>query len=236
MGAFDDILDTKQRAYVQRLPVLDASLANVDVEAMNARRVGLESRLNAIERSEDIVALGSRQQQMLWQDLTAMEPQLAILGNDERAQELRYKQRFLKGLLIWDLRKQYHERLWQQRRAIRDLDRELRAADRLNLRIRNARDEWPDQFGGQSARVAALSGRVSSLQGSTDAGIVKQQAYLQDIAIEELTAQRNRLGTYMVQARFSLAAIYDRAAAVVPVPQPESESDADPVVVAGGPE
>ena len=93
LTAFDDILDTKQRAYVQRLPVLDASLANVDVEAMNARRVELESRLNAIERSEDIVALGSRDQQMLWQDITDMEPQLAMLGDDDRAYELRYKQR-----------------------------------------------------------------------------------------------------------------------------------------------
>ncbi|MGD8324952.1 MAG: hypothetical protein PVF50_11360, partial [Gammaproteobacteria bacterium] len=232
LTAFDDILDTKQRAYVQRRPVLDASLANVDVEWMNARRVELESRLNAIERSEDVVALGSREQQMLWQDLSGMESQLAMLGDDERAQELRYKQRFLKGLLIWDLRKQYHERLWRQRRAIRDLDRELRAADRLNLRVRNARDDWPDAFTGQSARVASLSGRVASLQTETDQAFVRQQAYLQDIAIDELTAQRNRLGTYMVQARFSLAAIYDRAAAVVPAAEP----DTDPEVLAGGPE
>ncbi len=248
LSAFDDILDTKQRAYTQRLPVLDASLANVDVEAMNARRVALESRLNAIERSEDIVALGTREQQMLWRDLSDMEPQLAMLGNDDRAEELRYKQRFLKGLLIWELRKQYHERVFRQRRNIRDLDRELRAADRLNLRVRNARDDWPDEFGGQSARVAELINRVATLQSTTEVAFVRQQEYLQSIAIEELTAQRNRLGTYMVQARFSLAAIYDRAAAVVPAPEAESEPDAeaeaedevesevDPEVVAGGPE
>lgn len=241
LTAFDDILDTKQRAYAERLPVLDASLANVDVEAMNARRVELESRLNAIERSEDIVALGSRDQQMLWQDLVDMESRLALLGDSDLALELSYKQRFLKGLLIWDLRKQYHERLWRQRRAVRDLDRELRAADRLNLRVTNARDDWPDQFGGQSARVAGLSDRVTTLQRSTEAAFVEQQAYLQSIAIEELTAQRNRLGTYMVQARFSLAAIYDRAAAPAPAPadaeqQEQPAPDPDAEVVAGGPE
>ncbi len=179
-----------------------------------------------------------------------MEPQLAMLGADDRAEELRYKQRFLKGLLIWELRKQYHERLWRQRREIRDLDRELRAADRLNLRVRNARDDWPDQFAGQSSRVGGLSSRVADLQGTTNKAFARQQEYLQSIAIEELTAQRNRLGTYMVQARFSLAAIYDRAAAVVPTREPEPEPDteaetdaeveaeaaADPEVVAGGPE
>ena len=242
LTAFDDILDTKQRAYEQRLPALNASLANVDVEAMNARRVAMESRLNSIERREDVVALGELDQQMLWQDLNDMEPNLAMLGDDEQAQELRYKQRFLKGLLEWDLRKDYHERMWRQRRALRDLDRELRAADRLNLRVRTARDEWPEQFAGQSARVAALSGRVAQLQATTDSAFVRQQAWLQSIAVEELAAQRNRLSTYMVQARFSLAAIYDRAAAVVPAApatsdaEPMPSDDSMPAVVAGGPE
>ncbi|HMB72547.1 MAG TPA: hypothetical protein VKQ06_03175 [Gammaproteobacteria bacterium] len=226
LSAFDDILDTKQRAYLQRLPALDASLANVDVETMNVRRVAMQSRLNAIERREDIVALGTREQQMLWQDLSDMEPKLAMLGGDEQAFELRDKQRFLKGLLEWDLRSQYHERLWRQRRAVQDLDRELRAADRLELRVRNGRDEWPDQFAGQSARVAALSDRVAALQRAAGAAFIRQQAYLQTIAVEELSAQRDRLNTYMVQARFSLAAIYDRAAAVPPASAPDGEPPA----------
>ncbi len=66
LGAFDDILDTRQRAYVQRLPNIDASLSSVDLPAMTARRVELESRLQAIERSEDVVALGTAKEQESW--------------------------------------------------------------------------------------------------------------------------------------------------------------------------
>src|SRR5688572_663679 len=66
LGAFDDILDTRQRAYVQRLPTIDGSLGSVDLDAMLARRVELESRLQAIERSEDVVALGTAKEQELW--------------------------------------------------------------------------------------------------------------------------------------------------------------------------
>ena len=40
-----------------------------------------------------------------------------------------------------------------------------------------------------------------------------QRAYLQSIAVGELRAQRERLDVYTVQARFALAAIYDRASA-----------------------
>jgi hypothetical protein len=218
LDAFDDILDTRQRAYAQRLPVMNQALANIDVDAMNERRVELESRLGSIERSEDFVALATPEEQERFNDLVAMESRLRLLGDDTRAEELRGKQAFLKGLMIWDLRKQYNERLWRQHRALRDLDRELRAADRLELRVRNGRDNWPDQFADQTARVAALSQRVYGLQGSVTAALVEQQQYLQAIAIKELEAQRGRLGTYMVQAQFSLAAIYDRAAANFPVP------------------
>jgi hypothetical protein len=45
--------------------------------------------------------------------------------------------------------------------------------------------------------------------------IVRQQEFLQGIAVDELKAQRDRLNTYTVQARFALASIYDRAAAQV---------------------
>src|SRR5690606_15423834 len=55
LQAFDDILDTRQRAYEQRLPTIDGSLASVDLEQIDARRVALESQLQAIERSEDFV-------------------------------------------------------------------------------------------------------------------------------------------------------------------------------------
>jgi tetratricopeptide (TPR) repeat protein len=220
LTAFDDILDTKQRAYQQRLPLMDANLAAVDVAAMNERRVALESRLSSIERSGDFVALGTREQQALWDDLVGLEPQLAMLGTDGRAESLRGKQRFLKGLMIWDLSKSYNENLWRGTRALRDLDREVRSADRLELRVRTARDEWPAQFASQSARVATLGARVAGVKSTTQARLSQQQSYLERVAIEELNAQRARLGTYMVQARFSLAAIYDRAAANVPPGNP----------------
>jgi hypothetical protein len=41
-----------------------------------------------------------------------------------------------------------------------------------------------------------------------------QRAFLQSIAVNELRAQRERLQTYTVQARFALAAIYDLSSTV----------------------
>ena len=41
---------------------------------------------------------------------------------------------------------------------------------------------------------------------------MRQAAFLQGVATRELHAQRDRLSTYLVQARFALASIYDRSA------------------------
>jgi hypothetical protein len=44
--------------------------------------------------------------------------------------------------------------------------------------------------------------------------MAEQRAFLQAIAVGELQAQQRRLDTYTVQARFALAAIYDRASTI----------------------
>ena len=74
-----------------------------------------------------------------------------------------------------------------------------------------------------TARIGALRPRVQGLQGSAQLALVRQQQFLQDIAVEELKAQRDRLNIYQVQARFALASIYDRAAArVEPAAEPQA--------------
>jgi tetratricopeptide (TPR) repeat protein len=216
--AFDDILDTRERAYQQRLPKIDGSLSSVDLDAMLASRVELESRVQAIERSEDIVALGTEKEQETWRTLTGMEALIARLPHDAESDEIRVKQRFLKGLLTWDLRRDYKARLWAEKKSLADLDRQLREAQRRHHQVENARDDWPEKFGQLTARIESLRPRVLGMQGEAQAALLKQQLFLQDVAVAELEAQRDRLSTYMVQARFALASIYDRAAARVAPP------------------
>lgn len=223
LSAFDDILDTRQRAYEQRLPAIDASLSSVDLAALTDRRVELESRLQAIERSEDVVALGTAKEQESWQRIEAMEAKLAVLPNDPASDEMRAKYRFLRGLLLWDLRRDYKARLWAEHKALGDLDRQLREAQRRHHQVSSSRDDWPEKFVALTARIGTLRPRVQGLQESAQVALVRQQQFLQGIAVEELKAQRDRLNTYQVQARFALASIYDRAAArVEPAAEPQA--------------
>ena len=213
LGAFDDILDTRERAYEQRLPQIDESLSSVDLDAMLSHRVELASRLQQIERSEDAVALGTEDQQKNWRKLSDMESVLARMPSDPESDEIRAKQRFLKGVLEWDLARDYKARLWAEKKSLGDLDRQLREAQRRHHLVQGARDDWPEKFAALTARIESLRPRVAGMQTFAQAALAKQQGFLQSVAVNELKAQRDRLNTYMIQARFALASIYDRASA-----------------------
>jgi hypothetical protein len=111
------------------------------------------------------------------------------------------------------LRRDYKARLWAERKNLGDLDRQLREAQRRHHQVSSATDDWPVKFVGLTARIDGLTPRVMGLKTTAQAALAEQRDFLQGIAVEELEAQRDRLNTYMLQARFALASIYDRAAA-----------------------
>jgi hypothetical protein len=215
LSVFDDILDTRQRAYEARLPAIESSLNDVQLEALERQRVELASRLRTIEQTEDVVALGTPDQQRIWRELEAMEPDLARIEGQSGAAELIEKQRFFKGLLLWELKRDYRARLWNEQRSVRELERELREARERHHGVSAASADWPKEFAELSARIGGLRPRLDALHASTLAAVGDQRDYLELVAIETLESQRDRLNTYMIQARFSLATIYDRAAARV---------------------
>jgi hypothetical protein len=70
----------------------------------------------------------------------------------------------------------------------------------------------PSNTGEFAERIAALAGRIRSVRERLVDTSGQQSVYLQTVAASELSAQKQRLAEYAVQARFALADIYDRAA------------------------
>ena len=211
--AFDDILATRQAAYAEKAPEIAASLESIDLEALERRRVELESELLAIEQTEDVVALGTPDQQRMWRELEAMAPDVARLEGDPDSAGIVEKHRFFQGILLWDLRRDFGARLWSEQRSLRELDLALKEARRRQHDVGEGVIGWDEEFATLSARIGALRPRVAALKAATDAALAGQRGHLESVAVEVLNSQRDRLDTYMVQARFSLASIYDRAAA-----------------------
>jgi hypothetical protein len=213
LGAFQDMVDTRAEAYAERMPPVEAHLADVDLDAMHAQRDEMAARLDAIAATRDIAGLADATERQQWELLTELEQSPA--WSHSGAAEARDKQRVLKGLLQWKLDREFRLRLWQQRREIKALDDALAEANRRATDVYAARAEIPDELDVYGERIAALRPRLESVQGSVMAALGGQEAALQLYAMRELEAQKERLAIYRIQARFALATIYDRASGTV---------------------
>jgi Tetratricopeptide repeat len=212
MEAFGDMIDTRERAYAERLPRVDALLASDAVEKLSQRRTDLETQVNAIESNQDVAALGSTEERDQWARVQRVEAALAAAPATEENADLRDRLRLVKGVLFFRLNDSFKARMWQQHRTIKDLDLALHEAQNRWIRVERARQSVPTNNGEFAARVAALKVRIDALQTHLAATEQKQSAYLAQVAVDELQQQKNRLSTYQVQARFALATMYDRAA------------------------
>jgi len=212
IGVYRNMLDTRELAYNERLPRIEDSLARADLDSMVSRKLEFDARLNSIEQSGDVLALATKQEFELWGEIIALERTPSLAADIPEAQEVRDKIKLLKGVLQWDLDREFKSRLWKIRRDVQQTGQALVDTQRVRRNVDETMRNEPSTFEGFNARVDGLNPRIEALKFQVDAAMGRQRAFLQSIAVEELRAQQQRLNTYSVQARFALAAIYDLSA------------------------
>ena len=210
--AFEDMLDTRERAYAERVPQADAVLASGRLDKYGADRANAGGQLDQVEQSQDVSALGTAAERDQWARIVRLEAALLAAPNDEETNVIREKTRLAKGVLYWRLAESFKARVWNERRTLKDLDQALREAQNRWVRVQKARGSMPNYTGDFAARVDALRLRLDAAQQRL-AGVAQQQnGLLESLARNELEQQKERISTYQIQARFALASIYDRAA------------------------
>jgi hypothetical protein len=220
IAAFHDMLDTRQAAYTLRVPKADAVLAATDLDGLTQQRVDFESRINDIEKSSDVAALGTPEEQQTWARLKRIEEYLAAHPDDPDLAEMRDKHRLMKGVMYWRLSESFKARVWNERRSVKELEGILKETQKRAVLVKQAREGTPLTTGGYGSRVADVRGRIDELQQRLTDVSEKQNLFLQELAIEELQGQKQRIETYQIQARYELAAIYDRASNAPPKAKP----------------
>lgn len=212
VAAFDDMVANRRQAFEQRLPMLQNTLDSVDLDAMEASRTELESRLAAIERDNDVAGLASGRELEQWRKVARIEQVLERADpNDPLVQEMREKVRLVRGRLVWDFTSSYKARLWKARKELRELDVAYKEARRRWVLIERAREDYPARTEEFAKRVQGLQPRIGGLTQRLAVAANSQNQYLAAIAVRELESQKERLAAYSLQARFALASIYDRA-------------------------
>jgi hypothetical protein len=220
MGAFQDMIETREKAYAERLPRADALLASGDLEALQQRDVALENQLRSIEAQHDVAAVGTEAEREQWARIQRVEAGLAGAADTPENAELRARLALVKGVLFFRLNDAYGARLWQEHRGLKDLSVALHETQSRWIRVERARKNMPANTGEFAARVASLKQRLDALQTRLVAAEVQQRDYLAQVAVQELEQQKDRLAAYQIQARFALGTMYDRAASSAEATRP----------------
>ena len=214
VDVYANMLETRLEAYADRLPRVEAALGRAEIDGMVDRKLEFDSLLNNIEQSNDWLALATADEFEMWGEISGYESTAALAAHIPETADVRDKIALLKGALQWQLEADFSNRLWRIRRNLRQTGEALVETQRARRQIDETMRNEPLRFEEFSDRVYGLTPRVAGMQLRVSDALAEQRAFLTAIAVGELQAQKRRLDTYTIQARFALAAIYDIAATV----------------------
>ena len=209
LGVFDDMLATRRKAFAERLPQVRARASETGLGALRQQRDALAAEISRGETDADGRAFADAKQL----DLLARVDRVNALvaGTDPELVAARPRARLAAGALTWQLAQSYVERAWAMKKNLTEIDTQITEAQRRDAALAEAQLSEPKRFDEFGQRIAALTPLLDVMIPRVAALTREQQLAVQDIAVAELSRQKERLAAYTTQARFALAQMYDRA-------------------------
>lgn len=212
-AAYEDLIQLRRAYYEPLLPGLDQQFRDLD----SRRRLRIEQQKILAGRLQNMLVaprpelLATADEQLLTTQLNTLEQRINA-GTTPDANLLARVGR-LRGLVTWDLKTQYHERLTQ---FYEHLQESQKAVETLNeqynefVRVRQAATH---SYVGYDTPIKRLRTRVGDAIQQTKLLMARQGNVLEQVAIAELQVREQRLENYEVRARYAMADSYDRATA-----------------------
>jgi hypothetical protein len=210
--AFNDLIALRRAYHEPLLPEVDREFRELD----SRMRLRLEQHKLLEERLQGMLVaprpefLATADERMTSERLIALMQSLDGIETPT-ADALRERILRLQGGITWTLRTEYHERLDV---FVRHLDELTSAIEVLNAQYEafvRTRQAAVHSYEGYETPITRLRRRVGDALGRVNLLMARQGRVLEIVAIDELTARRERIENYQDQARYALADSYDRA-------------------------
>jgi tetratricopeptide (TPR) repeat protein len=211
LGVLRDMLANRRQAFAARLPQVREQARALNLADFEQQVNALLAELDRVERDGDAAAFATPRERELQVRLDRVRETLEGGGSDPELAQARERYRRVAGALLWQQNDQFAVRMWNARKGMRELQRNLAQVQQRDAALAVAQRDEParlDQFAG---RIDALSARVDMMVPRVAALTQEQQVAVQELAVAELLRQKERLAEFGTQARFAVAQIYDRA-------------------------
>jgi tetratricopeptide (TPR) repeat protein len=210
--AFEDMIGLRREYYEPQLPDVDGEFREFD----SRMRLRLEQHRLLDQRLQSLLVaprpefLATADERLTGERLAQLASSLE--GDESAAAEaLRQRIRRLQGVLTWTLRTEYHERLSVFDQHLRELNAAIEVLNEQHQAFVRTRQAAVHSYEGYDTPITRMRRRVEDSLAKVNLLMARQGRVLEIVAIDELTARRERLETYQEQARYALADSYDRA-------------------------
>ncbi len=210
--AYEEMVAIRRDHYEPLLPEIDAQFRKFD----SRMRLRVEQHRMLVKRRDDLLTmprpevLATPEEQILLARIESIEAAIALAApeNRERSAE---RLRRLKGLIVWNLETEYHERLTTFDENLRSLDEAMAVAQKEYDEYVRTRQAASHSYVGYDKPMMRLRADMRESVERIERLMARQGHLLEVVAINELVARRDRLENYGDKARFALADSYDRA-------------------------
>jgi len=213
LNAFDDVIRLRRGYYEALLPEVDREFRKLDskMDLRLEQREHLDKRLQHLLIAPRPDYLATASERVAAQRIEQLETALQdSSGADVEALTVRIQR--LKGVLNWDLETQYHERLTDAHKHSLELTEDVNALRARYESFVRTRQAAMHSYVGYETVIGVSRSRIGEALEELIALMARQGHILETVANHELKLRRERLETYLNQARFAFADSYDRAA------------------------
>lgn len=216
LGVLRDMLANRRQAFDERLPSVQEKDRALNLAGFGQRVESLQVELERVERDSDATAFATARERELQARLDRVRETLEHAGNESAATptelaQARERYRRAAGALLWQQSDQFAVRLWNAKKGMQEIQTNLSQAQQRDAALALAQRDEPARLDAFAGRIDALSARVDLMVPRVVALTQEQQVAVQELAVEELLRQKERLAAYGTQARFAVAQIVDRA-------------------------
>jgi hypothetical protein len=213
LDAFNDMIRLRRQNYEPLLPEVDAQFRKLD-SRMRLRldqRTQLRNRLQAMLTAPRPDYLATAEERSASDRIAHIEKQL---GNSHSPEALALRQRaaHLRGTLTWRLETEYNDRLTAATVHLNELNIQVDALTRQYESFVRTRQAATQSYVGYDKQIVQLHQRVDDAQQRVEMLMAQQGHMIETVAINHLEARRDRLVAQQLEARYGVAASYDRAA------------------------
>jgi len=213
LASFEDIIRVRREYYEPLLPEIDRQFRELDSQI----RLRVEQRDRIDQRLQHMLIaprpdyLATADEQRAGASIDRLEAGLRGASDAERS-AVSPRIRRLKGVLTWSLETNYHQRLTDAHKHLRELNADVEVLTAQYDAFVRTRQAATQSYVGYEDPIEDLRGRTSAALERLGVLMARQGQLLEAVASKELKLRRERLEAQLNQARFAFADSYDRAA------------------------